>query len=380
MKIKNCSWIVEKEYMDYFLIFNRSNGKWAKISSKFKEEIDGLELEGEHKGSVINMLFENGIFEECKGEKTITISITNRCNLSCKHCCVSAGTQEEIEKYQLIDILEKCIRWKPERIVISGGEPLIRSDFVEIIQFLRKRYNGYLTLATNGILINYEMAKFIKYNFDQIDISIDGIDEETCALVRGKGVFHKVLNKIELLKSVGMEKITLSMVIGEYNKEIEEKFINLNKRLGTKPVIRGFSAVGRGKENVKLFQKEAYIGKITNEYFERKIIKCSSCKAGMTNLFIDYKGNVFPCMLLNKEMFYMGNVNEIDSFDELHTQSNIIDICLKLKAQKCTECLFNLLCWNCPAKLLELSDKDIKKRCDQLYPYFKEILERNTGK
>lgn len=76
----------------------------------------------------------------------------------------------------------------------------------------------------------------------------------------------------------------------------------------------------------------------------------------------------------------MGNVNEIDSFDELHTQSNIIDICLKLKAQKCTECLFNLLCWNCPAKLLELSDKDIKKRCDQLYPYFKEILERNTGK
>jgi len=57
-----------------------------------------------------------------------------------------------------------------------------------------------LTLSTNGTLINSDNVVSIGKYIDQVDISMDGFNEETVALVRGKGVFSKIMNSISLLQ------------------------------------------------------------------------------------------------------------------------------------------------------------------------------------
>lgn len=71
--------------------------------------------------------------------------------------------------------------------------------------------------------------------------------------MRGKGVFSKVMNSVSLLKKYGMDKISMSMTLGAKNAHLEEGFKELNNELGTYPLIRGFSAIGRGEECEEIF-------------------------------------------------------------------------------------------------------------------------------
>ncbi|WP_330653158.1 radical SAM protein, partial [Clostridioides difficile] len=72
---------------------------------------------------------------------------------------------------------------------------LIREDFFEIIKYIKQKLpDTKLILSTNGTLIDEHNVDFIITNFEKIDISIDGVDENTCSETRGKGVFHKVIS------------------------------------------------------------------------------------------------------------------------------------------------------------------------------------------
>ena len=71
--------------------------------------------------------------------------------------------------------------------------------------------------------------------------------------MRGKGVFEKVISAIKLLKEENFNEIFLSMVIGDFNEGLQERFEELNQELGTQSVIRAFVPIGRGKENKEIF-------------------------------------------------------------------------------------------------------------------------------
>lgn len=110
------------------------------------------------------------------------------------------------------------------KLVFSGGEPMVRSDFWEILDYTRKNYKGKIDIATNATLINEANVDRLIANVNRLDISIDGIDEDSCSEIRGKGVFNKVIRSINLLKERGFDEIYLSMVISDYNKELKKVF------------------------------------------------------------------------------------------------------------------------------------------------------------
>ena len=74
-------------------------------------------------------------------------------------------------------IIDKIVDIEPGGIVLTGGEPLLRKDFFEIIRYLRSKYNGKVALATNATLINDDNVKLLAELIDKFDISIDGVDE-----------------------------------------------------------------------------------------------------------------------------------------------------------------------------------------------------------
>lgn len=77
----------------------------------------------------------------------VYLSLTNRCNLRCKHCVASACI-EEVDHMNTEDwkkAINQVLILNPKEINLTGGEPLIRPDFCEILEYLRGNYKGVIT-------------------------------------------------------------------------------------------------------------------------------------------------------------------------------------------------------------------------------------------
>lgn len=190
--------------------------------------------------------------EDVREELNITMAITDRCNLLCKHCSYNAkyseNIAEKVSKNEMMARMKSILCYNPTSIILTGGEPMIRDDFIELIDWLKNQYKGKIFLMTNGTLINNANVKKIVNTFSQIDISIDGIDDETCEKIRGKGVYDKVVKAVQLLQHNNFHKISLSMVDTHITHKYIREFYKLNEKLNTHPIIRSFSAVGRGEK------------------------------------------------------------------------------------------------------------------------------------
>lgn len=380
----NCKTIVNGERV---IIANRSSGAWMKISMQCYDVLKiGIrhrltpiqlieKLADEEDRSYFTKLFEklnelgvinsteNNESDNIKKIKHIYFAVTNRCNLKCIHCCFDAAHSEDVEflsTNEALTIIDKILECNPGVITFTGGEPLLRKDFSEILKYTAKKYNGIINLSTNATLINKENVKVLSLLLSSIDISIDGCDEESCSFLRGPGVFSKVIESIKLLQENNFEKISLSMVLVDENKHLEEQFRYLNKSLGTKPVIRNFSPLGRGKIN-----KEILItGEINKEKLSfsqdklediRRDINICNCGAGHKEMLINYDGFIYPCGLLIDEKYKLGNINEIENINSyFKNKDNCKFQGYKYLAEiqpdvfyKCKECNVNLFCWSC---------------------------------
>ncbi len=356
-----------------------------------KNYIEQLSMNMIKSGAIYNKDYERYIEQKCIESKNIYLSITNKCNLKCKHCCTSCSIEKEnfLETSQLKMIIDSIKELNPKSLVITGGEPLVRDDFKEIIEYIKyKAPHIKLILSTNGTLINNENLDFIVGNFDKIDISIDGVDEETCSITRGKGVFNKVIKAVRALQSKQFNNISLSMVFGDKNDYLKEDFINLNRELSTYPEPRYFVPSGRGIENMSLYSSKDMLTPILipkvfedNKYKKSKKISSCSCNALKSQLFIDHDGSIYPCQSLIKEEYKVGSIFNQDivgiiksqGFEKLEVYYKMQKI-LPYNFEKCKNCDINIFCWHCPG-LLD-SVKDNKEELDKWCNLMRRNLDR----
>ncbi len=137
--------------------------------------------------------------------------ITDRCNQKCSHCYVDQSKCNDLSFEQLVQILEQFVDFlkshKNENgkiirghINITGGEPFIRNDFLNLLEIFAS-YRAYFSfgILSNGTLIDYSLAKYLKkLGPSFIQVSLDG-SEETHDKIRGNGNFRKTLNAIKIL-------------------------------------------------------------------------------------------------------------------------------------------------------------------------------------
>ena len=396
MRIQFSRYMVKMEYASEVVLANSLNGLWVKLSQecylilkKCIEEKMTLKyfmycLSDDEDRQYIKELLQslsdievivNSDISEKNLPKTFIFEITNHCNLACRHCCFSVDYHEKEEMLsteQIKVIFDKLICVAPKAIVLSGGEAMHRTDFFELLDFLRSMYNGTIGLMTNGTYINEKNVKELCSKINTLDVSIDGVDENSCALIRGKGVFTKVINAVELCKKQGLEKISLSMVVTKLNRHLIPEFYKLNERLGTIPMLRKFEVTGQGFVNKDLFleedQKNEFIvpPKETNilskaERMEaqrtRRIRTCEAC-TGVLN--IDYKGNMFPCQLLDKKEFILCNLLEMSNqkfvsfINKDIYKTKAFEAFDNIIPEKCKTCSVSYFCITCYARLREI--------------------------
>lgn len=400
MLIAKSTEIIENQ--NKIILANRISGEWMRMSRevyeviqeiiKSGEKIEELENSFEEKEdyifvkNTIQTLEDCGILCESDEEKRldnkiVSIQMTNRCNLRCKHCCVSAGDKviEELTTLQMKWALDTVIEWNPLNIMLSGGEPMIRDDFFELLEYLDQRYSGNIILSTNALLINERNVESLVKHCEHFEISIDGVDEESCAIIRGKGVFEKVCSKIKLLKEYGAEHINLSMVFSDKNEHLKERFYELNKQLNTTPVCRIFSPKGRGDENRNIISETSKTDYyIPNDYLVedyKKAFSIGICSAGKRELFIGCNGNIYPCPNFILDTCILGNILNVESLFDITDKSADQYLCdfiaevAPINLPRCQKCPVKLFCWTCPGELLDINtEAAFNSRCERLKP------------
>lgn len=324
----------------------------------------------------------------------VDLSITCRCNLSCKHCCEpsqSVDGEDPLSTDEWKYIIDKIIKAGVQYVTITGGEPMVRTDFTELTRFLKEKDSIYKGLMTNGTLIDESNVDAIVNTYSDISISLDGYDEDTCSKLRGPGIFAIVIRSIELLKKRGFpaKRISVSMVETAYTQGKREYFENLCKELNVNSVIRTFSESGRGEMNaaeIKLRETESIYVKTQRNRGLMDIIKrmprsvCQNCSAGRTKLAINYKGDIFPCMPLENSKYCLGNILTEDSIEQIlrsrdnSGQKNFHHLLIRGRS-RCAECDVAPFCMYCLDDFeREVQRVGIDAICKMKKGYLSEII------
>lgn len=313
--------------------------------------------------------------------RKVVFSITNRCNLTCAYCCVDSkiGCQD-LPLDKIKTMIDKITKLKPLKVVISGGEPMLRDDFFEILAYIRSVYDGRIQLCTNATYINkHNIDTLLQYIYG-IDISLDGYDQKSCESVRGKGVFEKVLENIRLLKARNFKNISVSMVVGEHNSAEIAQFRDFCKQKGVMDVVRSFSRFGRGERDKQYLRNEQDIAYFTKTSLQERP-RANTCGAGITQIFINYNGMVYPCPLLQEEQYKICHMDEMDDnfINKILKQSlavyeNMNNI-KTINDEKCKDCGFRLFCTTCLGernKMLKSNDI-FAHNCQHMKEIFQSI-------
>ena len=132
----------------------------------------------------------------------VYFSLTNRCNLRCKMCNIpkdSSRAEDELTISEVKNIILQIKDIGIKHLIFSGGEPFLRKDLIEIVEFAITQKIKMVDIITNGVLFNdYIIERLIKARLNHITISLDGF-KNTNDEIRGKGVFDQAENKIDRL-------------------------------------------------------------------------------------------------------------------------------------------------------------------------------------
>ncbi|MGB9729110.1 MAG: radical SAM/SPASM domain-containing protein [Thermoprotei archaeon] len=189
--------------------------------------------------------------------------MTRSCNLKCLHCDVNAGMPlcYEMHNSEILKFCNEIIECDISHVALTGGEPLLHKNFYDVAHILSKA-GIFLTLETNGTLINEKVAKKLSlFNFSEINISLDGLSPETHEKLRGvNGCLKKTLHALELLSKQSVcVNIEFAPVKFNWDKVSDVIHYVINKGVSSF-ITWKLEKIGRAYENWPM------IGLSENEY------------------------------------------------------------------------------------------------------------------
>lgn len=257
---------------------------------------------------------------------TVSLNVTNRCNLRCRHCSVEGGEtlNGELSTDEWLAVIRELAESKVFKVFINGGEPLVREDIFVLLEELAGHPIA-VTLFTNATLITEEMAdRLDEYHLQAISVSLDGSKPEVHDCLRGKGTFHKTVTGIERLVQRGL-KVGISTVVTPFNLSDLPAIVSLARGLGTSGIsVSKLRALGRAASNglstsesqdmkvaeTLLTLEEKHSNFVSSTYLGRarvyestpradaQAMNLASCSAAKSSCSIRPDGWVIPCNYL----------------------------------------------------------------------------------
>jgi len=293
----------------------------------------------------------------------VVMDITNKCNLRCRHCSIWSNSPgaAEMSTNQVKRLLSDLKKWLGTfHLGFCGGEPLLRKDLIDIIQFAEQ--NGIVTsIISNGVLLDERWAKqLLSCGLYSVTISLDGFTPQTHDSIRGvPGTFDRATAAVKHLKALknrydSKTRITINTVIMEPNLDELLGILNWVETNGLDeiwlaPLGENF---GSAVNDADWFQKSNLwvrnldkLDHVLNELIRRKengapinntvshlnsirhyfrsacSVKSPICEAGITTIGISANGDIVLCPSMKpignvmrsalKEMWNSGRAKEI---------------------------------------------------------------------
>jgi len=185
----------------------------------------------------------------------VSYSVTQKCNLKCKHCysdSVDQAAPDELSTEEAFQLVDDLSRWGIGLLIIDGGEPLCREDLLDIVRYASSK-GIRTTIGSNGTLVDEAKAKeMVDAGVMAVAISVDGADASTHDSFRGvDGAFEQTLKGIEACRNAGLP-FQLNMVIRKDNVSQLEDMLRLAVDLGANAAeVFDLVAAGRAKHECK---------------------------------------------------------------------------------------------------------------------------------
>ena len=161
--------------------------------------------------------------------------LTKGCNLRCIHCRASAtelSSPSDLSTQAALDIINQIAAVSSPILVLSGGEPLFRSDIFQLARYGTDK-GLRVALATNGTLVTKQVArKIVDSGVKRVAISLDGSDALTHDTFRGiPGAFDAAITGFRNLKDLGMS-VQINTTIARHNAHQLPQVLELAKSIG----------------------------------------------------------------------------------------------------------------------------------------------------
>lgn len=165
----------------------------------------------------------------------LRISLTDSCNFRCQYCMPDENIQCLPNKHLMqVDEIEKIattfVNLGVNKIRLTGGEPLVRKEFREILSRLSK-LPVEISLTTNAVLVHKFIDDFKAAGIRVVNVSLDTLDAETFKRITKRDQFDLVWKNIQLLLKEGFRvKINAVAIEGVIEKEILD-FVEITRDL-----------------------------------------------------------------------------------------------------------------------------------------------------
>lgn len=332
---------VETFFIDNLMIEN----DYEPLIKNINTSIDDIELTKNTVNKILNK-FNNLFYLDIKendlksqitltGEKgcyyplSIEISLTNQCKHKCIHCYKGYTDKEDVLDYEYIKKTLGYLKNKTKFIQLTGGEPLLHKDVVQLINEYSEDFD--ITITSSGYVLIEELLECLKkVKFIQISqYSCDASKHNR--FVNIKDSFDVIKKNILRMKDHDIE-VRISTLITQDNMGDLEKLIKYCIDMQIKNISVGtVSNVGRALGNQRLFLNENQFKTIKNELNELhekykseiEILQweevdnhvCKNvfnCHAGKLKWHIKEDGDIIPCSLFDIKHFIMGNIKNGD--------------------------------------------------------------------
>jgi cyclic pyranopterin phosphate synthase len=147
----------------------------------------------------------------------LRVSITDRCNLSCVYCSPKRkkthfASSELLTLEEIARFVRTACRHGLRKVRITGGEPLLRDDVVEIVSAIKASGVPDISLTTNGVLLARAARELKAAGLDRVNISLDTLNPVRYSEMTGGGDINRVWEAIDEAEATGLSPVKINVV------------------------------------------------------------------------------------------------------------------------------------------------------------------------
>ncbi|MEP7047393.1 MAG: mycofactocin radical SAM maturase [Ilumatobacteraceae bacterium] len=295
----------------------------------------------------------------------LTWELTYACNLQCVHCLSSSGRRDprELTTAEAKRVLDELRALQVFYINIGGGEPMVRRDFFELVDYAINPISGNngigVKFSTNGTYVDVANARRLAaMDYLDIQISLDGIDAATNDPLRGDGSYAVARRAMDNLAAADFGPFKISVVVTRHNVDQLDRFKALADSYGAQLRITRLRPSGRGVDTwhdlhpTNAQQRQIYDWLLAegdtvltgDSFFHLNALGESlpglnMCGAGRVVCLIDPIGDVYACPFVIHDQFKAGSVRDAGGFAQVWKHSDLfIELREPQSAGACASC------------------------------------------